>query len=77
MKQEALIARLESREFIRVRFKKIYSLEIKFETEKHCLRCPLRDNNSDGCNVQLEQGRHVTFENWEEQMKNCPMNEIH
>ena len=53
-----------------------YSVEIKFEKEKHCLRCPLRDNNSDCCSIQVEQERYIEFENWEEQMKNCPLTEI-
>ena len=55
---------------------KNYSVEIKFEKEKHCLRCPLRDNNSDCCSVQIEQEQYVSFENWEEQMKNCPLTKI-
>ena len=55
---------------------KTYSVEIKFEKEKHCLKCPLRDNDSDYCKMQVEQEQYITFENWEEQMENCPLTEI-
>jgi len=55
---------------------KNYSVGIKFEKEKHCLRCPLRDNNSDCCSIQVEQEQYITFENLEEQMENCLLTEI-
>jgi len=55
---------------------KAYMVEIKFEKEKHCLQCPLRDDEYDGCNLQVEDGCYIQFENWEEQMKNCPLKEL-
>ena len=55
---------------------KTYSVEIKFEKEKHCLKCQLRDNDSDYCKMQVEEERYIEFGNWEEQMENCPLSEI-
>ena len=54
---------------------------IEFEKEKHCLRCPLRDEATDGCKLQTdgawaEYQQLIEFENWEEQMKDCPLVEV-
>lgn len=48
-----------------------YILEIDFETEKHCLLCPVRDDDTDNCKMQYcgSEG----FDSWEEQMENCPL----
>lgn len=53
---------------------KIYSLEIKFPDERHCIDCPLKDLLDDSCRMQVdEEGECLDFENWKEQMKNCPL----
>jgi len=54
---------------------KKYIVEIQFENERHCLNCPLRDKETDCCNVQIdERGFYiVTLEGWKGQMKNCPL----
>lgn len=50
-----------------------YILEIDFETERHCLLCPVRDEETDDCKMQYcGEG----FESWEEQMKNCPLKPV-
>jgi hypothetical protein len=49
-----------------------YSVEIEFETEKHCLLCPIRDEETDDCKLQYCE----EFTTWEEQMKNCPLKPI-
>lgn len=46
-----------------------YIVEIEFETEKHCLLCPLRDEETDDCRMQYSE----EFRSWEEQMKDCPL----
>lgn len=48
-----------------------YILEIDFETERHCLLCPVRDDDTDNCKMQYcgSEG----FDSWEEQMENCPL----
>lgn len=46
-----------------------YVLEIDFETERHCLLCPVRDEESDNCRMQYSK----EFANWEEKMKDCPL----
>ena len=47
-----------------------YILEIDFETEKHCLLCPIRHEDTDDCKLQYCGDG---FGSWEEQMKNCPL----
>lgn len=47
-----------------------YTAVIKFDGEKHCLRCPLRNKSDDSCNLQSESD---DFENWNEQLANCPL----
>jgi hypothetical protein len=46
-----------------------YILEIDFETERHCLLCPLRNEETDDCKMQYSG----EFTSWEEQMKYCPL----
>ena len=46
-----------------------YILEIDFETKKHCLLCPVRDEETDDCKMQYCK----EFTNWEEQMIDCPL----
>jgi len=46
-----------------------YILEIDFETERHCLLCPVRDEETDDCRMQYSE----EFTSWEEQMKDCPL----
>ena len=46
-----------------------YILEIEFETERHCLLCPVRDEETDDCKMQYCK----EFTNWEEQMADCPL----
>jgi hypothetical protein len=46
-----------------------YILEIDFETKKHCLLCPVRDEETDDCKMQYCK----EFTNWEEQMTDCPL----
>ncbi len=46
-----------------------YILEIDFETKRHCLLCPVRDDDTDNCKMQYCKD----FTNWEEQMENCPL----
>lgn len=49
-----------------------YILEIDFETERHCLLCPVRDEETDDCKIQYCK----EFTNWAEQMKNCPLKPV-
>lgn len=51
----------------------------------HCMDCHLRDRESDGCVLQREEDRGecisprepcIEFENWEQQMENCPIKEV-
>lgn len=54
-----------------------YKVEIQFKDEKHCLQCPLRDDETNGCDLQIdEQDCFIMFDNWEEQMKTCPLKEV-
>lgn len=54
-----------------------YKAEIKFKDKKHCLSCPLRDGETDGCAMQIDEYEcYLEFEDWESQMKNCPLEEI-
>jgi hypothetical protein len=54
-----------------------YILEIDFEKEMHCLQCPLRDTDTDGCNMQIyKSGHHIEFGSWKEQLKDCPLKQI-
>lgn len=49
---------------------------LEFEIEElHCLKCPLREQTGwDNCTIQKnEVGYFLEFENWEEQMKDCPL----
>ena len=46
-----------------------YILEIDFETERHYLLCPVRDEETDDCRMQYSE----EFTSWEEQMKDCPL----
>jgi len=56
---------------------RIYSVEIKFEKEKHCLKCPLRDYVTDMCNLQKDEDNcYIEFKDWEDQLKNCLLIEI-
>lgn len=54
--------------------------KIEFKEEKHCLKCPLRDKDNDSCRLQVVSTRlgdiGIEFEDWEEQMKNCPLVEV-
>jgi hypothetical protein len=58
-----------------------YGLEIEFEKEKHCIKCPLRNQENDGCMMQIldnypNQLINIEFDSWESQMENCPLKEI-
>jgi len=48
-----------------------YTVTIEFEREKHCLRCPLRNEQEDTCNLQ-----DTAAFTWEEQMQDCPLKEV-
>lgn len=47
-----------------------YILEVKFDGDKHCLHCPLRNELDDSCKVQPDSD---VYQNWEEQLKDCPL----
>lgn len=57
-----------------------YIATIEFKEERHCLHCPIRDEATDGCKLQVEDLDGLTwpkeFENWEEQMKECPLERV-
>lgn len=43
----------------------------------HCLRCPLRNREDDGCALQVDgDGESIEVEDWKEQMENCPIKEV-
>lgn len=55
---------------------KKYILEIEFKNKKygkHCLDCPVRNSETDGCIMQKINENEIDFENWEKQMDNCPL----
>ena len=53
---------------------KKYVLNIEFKNDKHCLDCPLRNQDDDTCRAQEDDdGDGKEYENWEEQMGNCPL----
>ena len=54
-----------------------YIVKIKFQEEKHCLKCPLRDHVTDMCTLQFDEDNcYIEFKNWDEQMEDCPLKEI-
>ena len=50
-----------------------YVAEIEFENERHCLQCPLRNGDTDGCNLQTWGDVSIEFDSWDEQMEKCPL----
>lgn len=43
----------------------------------HCLNCPLRNREDDGCVLQVDgNGESREFEDWKEQMEHCPIREV-
>lgn len=42
---------------------------IRFEGERHCLQCPIREESDDSCRLQGEK----EFGTWEAQMEECPL----
>ena len=48
-----------------------YIVEIEMK-RKHCLDCPLLDNKTGECKMQLDE----EFDTWSEQMENCPLEEV-
>lgn len=51
----------------------IYTIEIGFAGERHCLRCPLRDKNDDTCNLMKLGDENIEYESFERQMQGCPL----
>lgn len=51
----------------------IYTVEIGFNKQKHCLQCPLRNKNDDTCNLQTLGDYNLEFDSWELQMLGCPL----
>jgi len=52
---------------------KIYTVEIGFSNERHCLYCPLRDREDDSCNMKEIDGENLQYNSWEDQMMGCPL----
>lgn len=50
----------------------IYALRIVFSDKKHCLKCPLRDTETDGCRVQNNSDA-MQYYTWEDRMAKCPL----
>lgn len=50
-----------------------WAIGLEFADKKHCIHCPLRDRETDGCNMQMLEGIAIEYDSWEEQMENCPL----
>lgn len=53
-----------------------YVLGIEFSEDRHCLYCPVRDKETECCNIQVFGDVQIEFDSWEEQMENCPLQSL-
>jgi hypothetical protein len=51
----------------------IYTVEIGFPDKKHCLVCPIRNQDDDTCDLQQIGDINLQFSSWENQMLGCPL----